>query len=64
MNRNRAAFIVTLGIAAAATVGYGYSHRDTASAPSLSVARQASAAEQPILYYRDPTGAPFWSAMT
>ena len=33
-----------------------------ASATSLSVAPRASAAERTILYYRDPTGAPSWSA--
>ena len=31
-------------------------------AASLSIPAQASAAERAILYYRDPTGAPFWSA--
>jgi Cu(I)/Ag(I) efflux system membrane fusion protein len=62
MNQNRAAFIVALGIAAAAALGYGYSYLAASPGASLSVAQQASATEQPILYYRDPTGAPFWSA--
>jgi Cu(I)/Ag(I) efflux system membrane fusion protein len=62
MKQTRAAFIVTLGIAAVAATGYSYSHRDAAPVPSLSVAPQAAAAERTILYYRDPTGAPFWSA--
>ena len=61
MNKIRAAFILTL---AARCRGrrlrlYGSpGHAETA----LSIASQASAAGREILYYRDPTGAPFWSA--
>jgi Cu(I)/Ag(I) efflux system membrane fusion protein len=62
MKQTRAALIVTLGIAAAAATGYSYSHDGAGPGPSLSVAQQAAAAERAILYYRDPTGAPFWSA--
>jgi membrane fusion protein, copper/silver efflux system len=61
MTKIRAAFILTLGLAAGAVAGYGYAHRPAAT-PSLSVAPHASAAERTILYYRDPNGAPFWSA--
>jgi membrane fusion protein, copper/silver efflux system len=61
MTKIRAAFILALGLAAGAIAGYGYAHRPAAT-PSLSVAPQASAAERTILYYRDPSGAPFWSA--
>ena len=49
---------LTLGLAAAVVAGYGY----VSLGDSLSVAPQASAAERTILYYRDPTGAPAWSA--
>jgi Cu(I)/Ag(I) efflux system membrane fusion protein len=59
MTKIRNAFILTLGLAAAAVASYGYVHR---SGSSLSVAPQASAAERTILYYRDPAGAPSWSA--
>jgi Cu(I)/Ag(I) efflux system membrane fusion protein len=59
MTKIRTAFILTLGLAAAAMASYGYIHRP---GTSLSVARQASAAERTILYYRDPAGAPSWSA--
>jgi membrane fusion protein, copper/silver efflux system len=62
MTQIRTAFILTLGLAAAAVASYGYIHRPATSATLLSVVPQASAAEQTILYYRDPTGAPFWSA--
>lgn len=59
MKMMRTGFILTLGLTAAIVVGYGYANRPGAS---LSFAPQASAAERSILYYRDPTGAPAWSA--
>ena len=61
MTRIRTAFILTLGLVAVALVGYGYTHRSSGRATPVSVARQASAAERTILYYRDPAGAPNWS---
>ncbi|HEY5215508.1 MAG TPA: efflux RND transporter periplasmic adaptor subunit [Pseudolabrys sp.] len=60
MNKIHAALILTLGLAAVSVAGYGYSHR-SAPGPALKVA-QAAAAERAILYYRDPSGAPSWSA--
>lgn len=62
MTKIHAAFIVTFGLATVAIVSYGYVSRSTTSATLLNVAPQASAAERAILYYRDPTGAPVWSA--
>lgn len=62
MNKIRAAFILTLGLAAGAIASYGYVNRSVTSGTSLSIAPQASAAERAILYYRDPGGAPSWSA--
>ncbi len=61
MSKFRAALILTLGLAAGAAAGYGYSLR-AVPAPSAAVAAPASAAERKILYYRDPSGSPFWSA--
>lgn len=63
MTKIRAVLILTLGIAAGAVASYGYVHRSAGTGTSLSVAPPTSAAERTILYYRDPTGAPFWSAM-
>jgi Cu(I)/Ag(I) efflux system membrane fusion protein len=63
MTKFRTALILTLGLAAAAVAGYGYSQRSASTGTSLSVAPPASAAERTILYYRDPSGAPFWSAV-
>ena len=62
MTKIRAAFIFTLGLAAGAAASYAYSLHPGSSATSLNVASKASAADRTILYYRDPTGAPFWSA--
>jgi len=60
MTKIRAVFILSLVLAAGAVTGYAYLHRS--GFPALSAIAQASAAERTILYYRDPTGAPFWSA--
>ena len=60
MTKIRAVFILSLVLAAGAVTGYAYLHRS--GFPALSAVAQASAAERTILYYRDPTGAPFWSA--
>ena len=62
MTKTRAVFILSLVIAAGAVASYGYSHRSGGAPASLSVAPPAAAAERTILYYRDPAGAPFWSA--
>jgi Cu(I)/Ag(I) efflux system membrane fusion protein len=62
MTKIRTAFMLTFGLAAAAVASYGYVHRPVPSATLLSVVPPASAAEQTVLYYRDPTGAPLWSA--
>ena len=62
MTKTRAVLILSFVIAAGAVASYGYSHRSGGALASLSVAPPASAAERTILYYRDPAGAPFWSA--
>ena len=62
MTKTRAVFILSLVIAAGAVASYGYSHRSGGALATLSVAPLAAAAERTILYYRDPAGAPFWSA--
>jgi membrane fusion protein, copper/silver efflux system len=62
MTKSRAVFILALALAALAAAGYGYSQRSGGTTASLSVTPPAAAAERTILYYRDPTGAPVWSA--
>ncbi len=54
MTHIRTAFILTLGLAAAAVASYGYFFRSPTSTATLNIASQASAAERTILYYRDP----------
>ncbi len=64
MSRIGTAVLVIVAAAAGAAGGYWYASRQAAMpTPSLS-AEPAAAAEEDrtILYYRDPSGAPFWSA--
>jgi len=60
----RLGLALLLAIAAAAGAGGGYWYAERrAGMSTLSLnAEPAAAADQTILYYRDPTGAPFWSA--
>ncbi len=60
MSKIRTTYLLALVVAAGAIAGYATMQRGPTTGPTLAVA--ASAAERPILYYRDPTGAPFWSA--
>jgi membrane fusion protein, copper/silver efflux system len=62
MKKNRT-FMLALGVAAGGALLYAYAHWSEAGTASLRVAAPASAAERSILYYRDPSGAPFWSAV-
>jgi len=55
------AIILALGVGAGAAGGYWYAHAPPTIPASL--ARSASAdSERKVLYFRDPSGAPFWSA--
>src|SRR5512135_2000247 len=62
MNKIRTTYFLALAVAAGAIASYAYTHRAPGAGLALTLARPASAAERPILYYRDSTGAPFWSA--
>jgi Cu(I)/Ag(I) efflux system membrane fusion protein len=53
------AILLALGVIAGAAGGYWYA-RSPAGVPMAE--GTASAAERKILYYRDPSGAPYWSA--
>ncbi len=61
---SRLGLLLLLIVAAAVGAGGGYWYASRQAAmPSASLsAEQAAAADRPILYYRDPSGAPFWSA--
>jgi Cu(I)/Ag(I) efflux system membrane fusion protein len=63
MPRLAGALLLAFGVTAGAAAGYWYA-RLPAGVPASAVAPEstAAAAERKILYYRDPTGAPYWSA--
>jgi membrane fusion protein, copper/silver efflux system len=63
MRRLTGAIVLALGVTAGAAGGYWYA-RAPAGMPGPSPAPEgtAPAAERKILYYRDPSGAPHWSA--
>ncbi len=62
MSRLGLVLLVTIAAAAGAAGGYRYAQRHGAM-PALSVSAEPAAdADRTILYYRDPSGAPFWSA--
>jgi len=55
--------LVALGVIVGAGGGYWYArHPVNTSIPSIAASNPASAVERKVLYYRDPTGAPYWSA--
>src|SRR5215471_11633958 len=61
MSRIRIVLVLALGLGLGAAGQYWYSER--AAAPAAATLAQAAAApERPILYWRDPSGAPRWSA--
>jgi membrane fusion protein, copper/silver efflux system len=61
--RLTSAIVLALGVSAGAAGGYWYA-RLPAGVPATAVAPESTpaAAERKTLYYRDPSGAPFWSA--
>jgi membrane fusion protein, copper/silver efflux system len=63
MPRFAGAIVLALGVTAGAAAGYWYA-RLPAGVPTSPVVLEglAAAAERKILYYRDPSGAPYWSA--
>ena len=64
MRRLSGLLLLGLGVTAGATGGYWYA-KDPPGIASLSrseVGTTAAAADRAVLYYRDPSGAPYWSA--
>ncbi len=62
MTRLGTAVLVIVAAAAGAAGGYWYAPRQPAMPTSSLSVEPAAAADRTILYYRDPSGAPFWSA--
>ncbi len=61
MIRASAAIVLGLGVAAGAAGGYWYA-RPPAVMVAAAAQSTAPVTERKILYYRDPSGAPYWSA--
>jgi membrane fusion protein, copper/silver efflux system len=62
MPRLGSAILLTLGVTAGAAGGYWYARLPAGVLVSVAPETTAAAAERRILYYRDPSGAPYWSA--
>src|SRR5438034_7206063 len=63
MTRFGCAILLVLGAAAGAAGGYGYARLGAGVlASAVAPETPAAAAERKVLYYRDPSGAPYWSA--
>jgi membrane fusion protein, copper/silver efflux system len=62
MSRFRGTVVLVLGLAVGAAGGYWYARPPAATSASAGISEVATAAERKILYYRDPSGAPYWSA--
>ncbi len=64
MHRLTGVTLLVLGLAAGAAGGYWYArpHAGLATPPAAAPTAMA-AADRKILYYRDPSGAPYWSAV-
>ncbi|MGI8525214.1 MAG: efflux RND transporter periplasmic adaptor subunit [Pseudolabrys sp.] len=63
MRRLKAVALFALGLSAGVAGGYWYAHpRTGVSLSDVAVASNVAAAEHKIVYYRDPSGAPYWSA--
>lgn len=60
MNTLRTVLVLALGLGLGAAGQYWYARRPAPLA--LDAVHAAAAADRPILYYRDPSGAPSWSA--
>src|SRR6266702_8916002 len=54
--------IIIVAAAGGAAAGYWYAGSTSQRPPSSATEGAATAAERNILYYRDPSGAPYWSA--
>jgi Cu(I)/Ag(I) efflux system membrane fusion protein len=62
MRRLAAVTFVALGLTAGAACGYWYAQHPPAAVAPPAATNIAAAADRMALYYRDPSGAPYWSA--
>jgi Cu(I)/Ag(I) efflux system membrane fusion protein len=61
MNIFRTFLILALGAGVGTAGGYWYANRPFRQPANVHITGPAAATERPVLYYRDPGGAPFWS---
>ena len=61
MRRLGGIIFLAIGLSAGAAGGYWYA-RLPADATAVAPESAAAASERKILYYRDPSGGPYWSA--
>ena len=62
MRRLAAVTFLALGLTAGAGGGYWYAQPTPAAVAPPAATNIAAAADRMVLYYRDPSGAPYWSA--
>jgi Cu(I)/Ag(I) efflux system membrane fusion protein len=62
MSRMRAATLLAFGVVIGATGGYWSARAPILDASVIEQTTAAAAGDRKIIYYRDPSGAPFWSA--
>lgn len=62
MRRIRTTFILATALIAGAAGGYWYAGLPAAVQASVAPSQSIPAAGRKVIYYRDPSGAPFWSA--
>ena len=62
MSRLHGVILLGLGLTVGGAIGYRYAHDAVSLANSVSALQAPSSPDRKILYYRDPTGAPYWSA--
>ena len=58
----RVVLILAMGLSAGAAAGYWYARAPSAVTGEPAAAAAEAAGERKIFYYRDPSGAPYWSA--
>ena len=62
MSKSRTILVLALGLSLGAAGQYWYAHRQNSSVATPIELSTAAASDRPVLYYRDPAGAPSWSA--
>jgi Cu(I)/Ag(I) efflux system membrane fusion protein len=62
MNRLAGIIVMACSLAAGAAGGYWYARSPAAMQSSVAAPPAVPAADRKVVYYRDPSGAPYWSA--